>query len=330
MGFAEELLVRARKLNKKVVLPETEDERTLIAAATLIKEQVCRVVLVGKPDEINALAAKCGANLAGCEIMNPFDEKVSAPLAEKLYGYRKDKGLTQDQAKQLIKDYLYFATMLLKEGIVDGYVAGATHTTGENLRPGLQIVKAAPGLKTVSSFFVMVHPNPKWGENGVMIYSDCGMVEMPTAEQLADIAIASARSWKQLVGTEPRVAMLSYSTKGSAKSTDTEKVLKALDLAKKIEPTLCIDGEMQFDAAVIPSIGERKAKGSTVAGKANVFIFPDLDAGNIAYKITERLGGAQALGPLVQGMAKPAHDLSRGCSADDIVKVAAISAIMAV
>jgi phosphate acetyltransferase len=175
----------------------------------------------------------------------------------------------------------------------------------------------------------MIHPNPKFGENGVMIYSDCGMVEMPTAEQLADIAIASARSWKQLVGTEPRVAMLSYSTKGSAKSTDTEKVIKATELVKKFAPSLCIDGEMQFDAAIIPSIGERKAKGSSVAGKANVLIFPDLDAGNIGYKITERLGGAQALGPLVQGMAKPAHDLSRGCSADDIVKVAAISAIMA-
>ena len=197
--------------------------------------------------------------------------------------------------------------MLLKEGLVDGYVAGATHTTGDNLRPGLQIIKATPGLKTVSSFFIMVHPNPKFGENGVMIYSDCGMVEMPTAEQLADIAVASARSWRQLVGTEPRVAMLSYSTKGSAKSTDTEKVLKALDLAKKADPQLCIDGEMQFDAAVIPSIGERKAKGSPVAGKANVFIFPDLDAGNIGYKITRaprRRAGHRAAGP-GHGQARP-------------------------
>ncbi|MCX6910798.1 MAG: phosphate acetyltransferase [Verrucomicrobia bacterium] len=329
MGFAEELLARAKKLNKKVVLPETEDERTLQAAARLVKEQICRVVLVGVPDAIKADAKKCGADISGCEIMNPLDERSAAPFAEKLYGYRKDKGLTPDQAKQLIKDYLYFATMLLKEGVVDGYVAGATHTTGDNLRPGLQIVKAMPGLKTVSSFMIMIHPNPKFGENGVMIYADCGMVETPTAAQLADIAIASARSWKQLIGSEPRVAMLSYSTKGSAKSTDTEKVLKALELAKQTAPQLCIDGEMQFDAATIPSIGERKAKGSPVAGKANVFIFPDLDAGNIAYKISERLGGAQALGPLVQGMAKPAHDLSRGCSADDIVKVAAISAIMA-
>lgn len=330
MGFAEQLLERAKKLNRRVVLPETEDERTLHAAARLAQEKICQVVLVGVPDQIRADAAKCGADVSGCEILSPLDEKVSAPLAEKLYQYRKEKGLTQDQAGQLIKDYLYFATLLLKEGRVDGYVAGATHTTGDNLRPALQIIKAAPGLKTVSSFFVMIHPNPKFGDNGVMIYSDCGMVEMPTAEQLCDIALASARSWKQLVGTEPRVALLSYSTKGSAKSTDTEKVLQALALIKQADPKLFVDGEMQFDAAVIPSIGERKAKGSPVAGKANVFIFPDLDAGNIAYKITERLGGAQALGPLVQGMAKPAHDLSRGCNADDIVKVAAIAAIMSV
>jgi phosphate acetyltransferase len=329
MGFADELLLRAKKLNKRVVLPETEDERTLQAAGQLAKEQVCRVVLVGVPDQVRADAKKCGADVSGCEILSPLDEKVSGPLAEKLWQYRKDKGLTEDQARELIKDYLYFGTMLLKEGIVDGYVAGATHTTGDNLRPGLQIIKATPGLKTVSTFFIMVHPSPKFGENGVMIYADCAMVETPTAEQLADIAIASARSWRQLVGSEPRVAMLSYSTKGSAKSADTAKVLKALDLAKQADPQLCIDGEMQFDAAIIPSIGESKAKGSPVAGKANVFVFPDLDAGNIGYKITQRLGGAQAIGPLVQGMAKPAHDLSRGCSADDIVKVSAMAALMA-
>ena len=330
MSFVEELLAHAKKLNKKVVLPETEDARTLQAAATLVKEKICRVVLVGVPDQVRADAKKCGADISGCEIMSPLDEKLAGPLAEKLYLYRKEKGLTLDQARELIKSYLYFGTMLQKEGIVDGYVAGATHTTGDNLRPALQIIKAKPGLKTVSTSMVMVHPNPKWGENGVMIFSDCAMVEMPTAEQLADIAIASAGMWKQLVGTEPSVAMLSYSTKGSANSTDTQKVLKAVELVKKAAPALCVDGEMQFDAALIPSIGERKAKGSPVAGKANVFIFPDLDAGNIGYKIAERLGGAQALGPLVQGMAKPAHDLSRGCSADDIVKVTAISAIMAV
>jgi phosphate acetyltransferase len=329
VGFTDELIARAKKLNKKVVLPETEDERTLHAAARIVKEEIARVVLIGDPDQVRTDAKKAGADVSGCEILSCTDPKECETLAKQLFEIRKAKGLTLEQAGELVHDHLYFATMLLKLGRVDGYVAGATHSTGDNLRPGLQIVKGAPGIKTVSSFFLMVHPNPKWGENGVMVYSDCGMVEMPTAEQLADIAISAARSFKQLVGPEPRVAMLSYSTKGSAKSTDTEKVLKALDLAKQADPKLIIDGEMQFDAAVMPGVAERKCKGSLVGGRANVFIFPDLDAGNIAYKITERIGGAQALGPLVQGMAKPAHDLSRGCSADDIVKVAAITAIMA-
>jgi phosphate acetyltransferase len=330
MGFAEQLLERARQLNKRVVLPETEDDRTLQAAARLTRDRICQVVLIGEPDRVQADAKKCGADLSGCQIMSPLDAKVAAPLAQKLFEYRKEKGLTLDQAQELIKDYLYFATMLLKEGQVDGYVAGATHTTGENLRPALQIVKAAKGLKTVSTFFLMLMPDKKWGEQGVLLYSDCGMNEMPTAEQLADIAVASASTFRQLVGTEPRLAMLSYSTKGSAKSTDTEKVIKATQLARQIAPNIVIDGEMQADAALIPSVGERKCKGSPVAGRANCLIFPDLDAGNIGYKLTERLAGAQALGPLVQGMAKPAHDLSRGCSADDIVKVAAVAAIMSV
>lgn len=330
MGFAEQLLERARKLNKRIVLPETEDDRTLQAAARLTIEGICQVTLVGEPDRINADAKKCGANLSKCQILSPLNPASSEPLAQKLFEYRKEKGVTLDQARVLIKDYLYFATMLLKEGQVDGYVAGATHTTGENLRPALQIIKAAKGLKTVSTFFLMLMPDAKWGEKGVLLYSDCGMNEMPTAEQLADIAVASASTFRQLVGPEPRVAMLSYSTKGSAKSSDTEKVIKATQLAKQIAPDLIIDGEMQGDAALIPSVGERKCKGSPVAGRANCLIFPDLDAGNIAYKLTERLAGAQALGPLVQGMAKPAHDLSRGCSVDDIVKVAAVSAIMAV
>jgi phosphate acetyltransferase len=329
MGFAEDLCLRAKQLNKKVVLPETEDDRTLQAADRLTGEGIARVVLIGDPDQVRAAAQKAGADVSRCEILSPLDAKEAGPLAEQLYQLRKEKGVTPEKARELIKDYLYFGTMLLKVGRVDGYVAGATHTTADNLRPALQLVKAAPGLRTVSSFFIMIHPNPRWGEKGVMLYSDCGMVEMPTAEQLADIAVASARSFRQLVGAEPRVAMLSYSTKGSGKSTDTEKVIKATALARQAAPDLIIDGEMQADAALVPSVGERKCKGSSVAGRANCLIFPDLDAGNIGYKITERLGGAQALGPLVQGMAKPAHDLSRGCSADDIVKVAAIAAIMA-
>lgn len=329
MNFADQLVEKAKKLNKKIVLPETEDERTLQAASRLVKEKICRVVLVGEPDRINSDAKSWSIDISGCEIMSPKNKELSEPLAEKLYQYRKEKGMTPEKARELIQDYLYFGTMLLKEGIVDGYVAGATHTTADNLRPALQIIKAMPGIKTVSTFFLMVHPDPKWGHNGVLLYADCGMNEMPSAEQLADIAVTSARTWKQLIGTEPRVAMLSYSTKGSAKSPDTEKVVKATELAQKMAPDVLIDGEMQADAALIPSVAERKCKGSKVAGRANVLIFPDLDAGNICYKITERLAGAQAIGPLVQGMAKPAHDLSRGCSADDIVKVAAVAAIMA-
>ncbi|MCF7709487.1 MAG: phosphate acetyltransferase [Verrucomicrobia bacterium] len=329
MSFAEQLVERARNLEKRIVLPETEDERTLKAAEVLVNERIVDVVLVGDPDKITSDAKDAGADVSGCEIISPSDKSVSAPLAEKLYQLRKAKGMTQEQAEELIKDYLYFGTMLLKEGRVDGYVGGASHTTSDNLRPALQVIKARPGLKTVSSFFLMIHPDPKWGENGVMLYSDCGMVEMPTAEQLADIAAASAKTFNQLVNAEPRVAMLSYSTKGSASSPDTEKVLRALALVKENAPDLVVDGEMQVDAALIPSVGERKCKGSPVAGKANCLIFPDLDAGNIGYKITERLGGAQALGPLVQGMAKPTHDLSRGCSVDDIVKVCAVAAVMA-
>jgi len=329
MSFADDLLARAKRLNKVIVLPETEDARTLVAADRLTKAGIARVILVGKPEQIRADAQAAGADVSRCELLSPFDDAQAAPLADTLFQLRKDKGLTPDKARELIRDYLYFGTMLLKVGRADGYVAGATHTTADNLRPALQIVKATPGLRTVSSFFIMILPDTRWGENGVLLYADCGMVEMPTAEQLADIAVASAKSFRQLVGAEPRIAMLSYSTKGSAKSTDTEKVIKAAALAKQMAPDLVLDGEMQADAALIASIGERKCKGSPVAGKANCLIFPDLDAGNIAYKITERLAGAQALGPLVQGMAKPAHDLSRGCSADDIVKVAAIAAIMA-
>ena len=329
MGFAEELLVKAKHLNKTIVLPESDDDRTLQAADRLTRDGICRVVLVGHRDQIQADARKAGADVSRCAIFSPADESESGPLAQKLHELRKDKGLTLEAAREHLRDNLYFATMLLKVGRVDGYVAGATHTTGDNLRPALQIIKATPGLRTVSSFFLMVFPEPKWGHNGVLLYSDCGMVEQPTAEQLADIAVASARTFRQLVGPEPRVAMLSYSTKGSANSPDTQKVVKAAELAKKMAPDIILDGEMQADAALIPKIGERKCKGSPVAGRANCLVFPDLDAGNIAYKLTERIGGAQALGPLVQGMAKPAHDLSRGCSADDIVKVAAIAAIMA-
>ncbi|MFH1024170.1 MAG: phosphate acetyltransferase [Planctomycetota bacterium] len=331
MGFAEELVRKASRLNKKIVLPESEDERTLRATERLTRENIAKIVLVGDPDKVRDAAKKAGADISGAELHSLADTARTAPLAEKLHEIRKAKGMTREEAFEQIKCPLYYSTMLLKTGYVDGYVAGGGfHSTAQKLRPPLQIIKAAPGITTVSTFFIMVHPDEKWGEKGIFAFADCAMVEMPTAEQLADIAVASGRSFKQLVGAEPRVAMLSYSTKGSGKSSDVEKVIKATELAKKAAPDMAIDGELQFDTAIIPAIAERKCKGgSPVAGKANVFIFPDLDTGNVAYKIAERLGGAQAIGPLVQGMAKPTHDLSRGCSADDIVKVCAAAAVMA-
>jgi phosphate acetyltransferase len=329
VAFTETLLERAKALKRRVVLPEVEDERTLKAAAHLTKNKIVEVVLVGEPDQVKSAAGAAGADVSQCEIISPTQSKDVEPFAAKLYALRKHKGLTTDQAREQITDHLYFATMLLKEGRVDGYVAGASHTTAENLRPPLQIVKAAPGINTVSSFFLMVHPDSKWGVNGVLLFADCAMVEKPTAEQLADIAISSAKSFKQLVGAEARVALLSYSTKGSAKSSDTEKVLQALELVRKNAPHVAVDGELQADAALISSVAEKKCKGSAVGGKANCLIFPDLDAGNIGYKLVQRLAGAMAIGPMVQGMAKPAHDLSRGCSAEEIVLVSAVAAIMA-
>lgn len=295
----------------------------------MIQEQgIANVVLVGNKDDIKKLGGDL--DISKAKIVDPanferFDEYVNT-----LYELRKAKGMTQEQAKKILSENpLYFGIMMVKMGEADGMVAGAINSTANTLRPALQILKTAPGAKLVSAFFVMVVPDCEYGENGVFIYGDSGLVENPNAEELSEIAIASSKSFKSLVQAEPVVAMLSYSTYGSAKSVLTEKVIEATKLAKEKAPELQLDGELQADAAIVPSVGASKAPGSNVAGKANVLIFPDLNCGNISYKLTQRLAKAEAYGPIIQGIAKPVNDLSRGCSAEDIVGVVAITCVQA-
>lgn len=318
---------RAAALNKRIVLPEGEDSRVVKAAAEAVRQKIARIVLLGDPDEI--AKANPGVDLSGVEIVDPAKSEKRAEYAALLYSLRKAKGMTEEEAEKLSYDKTYFGVLMLKSGDVDGLVSGACHSTANTLRPGLQIVKAAPGVPLVSSYFLMIAPNGgnQYCEDGAFIYSDCGLNENPTSEQLADIAIISAKTAKMIAGMEPRVAMLSFSTKGSAKHADIDKVTTALALAKEKAPDLEIDGELQLDAAIVPSVAKSKAPGSKVAGHANVLIFPDLDAGNIGYKLTERLGGFQAVGPLCQGFAKPINDLSRGCKAEDVVAAVAITAL---
>ncbi|EGD45704.1 phosphate acetyltransferase [Ruminiclostridium papyrosolvens DSM 2782] len=328
MNFLEQIVSRAKKDIKTIVLPESNDIRTLKAAAMIQEQGIANVVLVGNKDDIKKLGGDL--DISKAKIVDPanferFDEYVNT-----LYELRKAKGMTQEQAKKILSENpLYFGIMMVKMGEADGMVAGAINSTANTLRPALQILKTAPGAKLVSAFFVMVVPDCEYGENGVFIYGDSGLVENPNAEELSEIAIASSKSFKSLVQAEPVVAMLSYSTYGSAKSVLTEKVIEATKLAKEKAPELQLDGELQADAAIVPSVGASKAPGSNVAGKANVLIFPDLNCGNISYKLTQRLAKAEAYGPIIQGIAKPVNDLSRGCSAEDIVGVVAITCVQA-
>ena len=332
MEFIDKIKSLASKSIKNIVLPETEDIRTLQATEIIIKEKFANVTLLGNEWEMRKIAAHNNINLDGAIIIDPNTSSKLEYYAEKLYELRKEKGMTLENALKLLKENSrYFATMMVKLGDADGYVSGASHPTADTLKPALQIIKGAPGVKTVSAFFIMDVPDKTFGENGVFIYADSGMNENPTAEQLSDIAITSSKSFCELVnplGTA-RVAMLSYSTKGSAHSELTEKVVNATNLAKAKAPELILDGELQLDAAIVPEVAERKAPGSPVAGKANILVFPDLDAGNIGYKLTQRLAHAKAYGPLCQGLAKPVNDLSRGCSAEDIVGVVAITCVQA-
>jgi phosphate acetyltransferase len=331
MSFIETVKAKAKANPKTVVLPESYDERMLLAAEKITKEGLAKLTILGNPAKVKAEAAAKSVDLTGVTILDPAVAPKLDAYVDKLVEMRKAKGLTQADAKKLLTapDHLFFAGMMVREGDIDGCVAGATSTTGNVLRAGIQTVGTAPGFRTVSSFFVMITKNPNFGDNGILFFADCGVNPNPDAQALGEIAVATARNYNALIGVDARVAMLSFSTKGSASHPDVDKVLKAMSVAKELDPSILIDGELQADAALIPSIGEKKAPGSPVAGKANVLIFPDLDSGNIAYKLTERIGGAEAYGPLIQGMARPVNDLSRGCSVEDIVNVAAITVLEA-
>lgn len=329
MSFIENVKEKAKQQIKTIVLPEGNDIRTLQAAAIALKEKYANIIILGNTANIQEMANANKLDISNATIINPIKSKKYETYVQKFYELRKAKGMTLEKAQEIMKDETYFGMMMVKQGDGDGLVSGACHSTSDTLRPALQILKTAPGTKLVSAFFVMVVPNCEYGENGIFIFSDSGLNEYPDADALSEIAISSAKSFEQLVGAQPKVAMLSYSTYGSAHSPLTDKVVEATKLLKKKDPNLICDGELQLDAAIIPEIAASKAPGSQVAGKANTLIFPDLDAGNIGYKLVQRLAKAEAYGPLCQGIAKPVNDLSRGCSSEDIAGVIAITAVQA-
>ena len=329
MSFVETMKEKARQNIKTILLPESEDVRVIQAAADVEEEGFAKAVLIGNEENVKQIALDNNIDVSKVTIINPLKSEKFGEYSNKFYELRKAKGMTPEKAKEIMKEPIYFGTMMVKVGDADGIVSGACHPTAHTLRPALQILKTAPGTKLASAFFLMVTKCPEYGEDGVFIFADSGMNEYPDADGLSEIAISSAKSFKQLVGKEPRVAMLSYSTYGSASSPLTEKVIEATRILKEKAPDLLCDGELQLDAAIIPEVAERKAPGSSIAGKANVLIFPDLDAGNIGYKLVQRFGRAEAYGPLCQGIAKAVNDLSRGCSSDDIVGVVAITSVQA-
>ena len=325
MGFIDEIKMKSKQDIKTIVLPESLDERTLKAANQILKEGFARIILIGNEEEIKAK----GIDVTGAMIVDPAKSDKYEEYVNKFYELRKEKGMTLEKAKELILDPVYFGMMMVKNNNADGLVSGACHSTADTLRPALQILKTAPGTKLVSTFFVMVVPDCKYGDNGTFIFSDCGLIENPDSEQLSEIAISSAKSFENLVGKDAKIGMLSYSTMGSAKSELTDKVILATNLVKEKMPEMNIDGELQLDAAIIPEVGKFKAPESRVAGQANTLIFPDINSGNIGYKLTQRLAKAEAYGPLTQGIAKPVNDLSRGCSTEDIIGVVAITCLQA-
>ena len=329
MTFIETIKEKAKKEIKNIILPEGNDLRTLQAASIALKEEYANITILGNVEHIKKMASENNLDIEKATIINPLESEKYEEYVRAFYELRKAKGMTLEQAHDVIKDETYFGMMMVKQGDGDGLVSGACHSTSDTLRPALQILKTAPGTKLVSAFFVMVVPNCEYGENGIFVFSDSGLNEYPDADALSEIAISSAKSFEQLVGKESKVAMLSYSTYGSAHSPLTDKVVEATKLLKQKAPDLICDGELQLDAAIIPEIAASKAPGSKLAGQANTLIFPDLDAGNIGYKLVQRLAKAEAYGPLCQGIAKPVNDLSRGCSSEDIAGVIAITAVQA-
>jgi phosphate acetyltransferase len=331
MHLVDQIKAKARESLQTVVLPESYDDRMIEAAGQIVADGLAKVVLLGDPAALAAKAKELGASLDGVELLDPKSSTTLDSYVDELVVLREKKGLTPAQAKETLtgEDNLFFGAMMVRKGDAGGMVAGAYNTTGDVLRAAFQVIGTAPGIKTVSSVFLMVTKNPDFGENGVLCFADCAVNPNPNAQALAEIAISTAASCKSFLGVDARVAMLSFSTKGSASHEDADKVLEALKIAQEAAPDLQIDGELQADAALLPKVGEKKAPGSAVAGKANTLIFPDLDAGNIGYKLVERVAGAEAVGPIVQGLAKPVNDLSRGCSIDDIISVSAITAVQA-
>ena len=328
MGFIDVIKERARADKKVIVLPESEDRRTYEAAAQIMKEGIADLVIVGTEAQVAEVGA--GLDLTGVKIVDPATNPKTAEYIDKLVELRSKKGMTKEQATEiLMNNYLYYGVMMIKMEDADGMVAGACHSTADTLRPCLQILKTKPGTKLVSAFFLMVVPDCEYGANGTFVFADSGLEQNPDPEKLAAIAYSSAESFELLVQQPAKVAMLSHSTMGSAKHADVDKVVEATRIVKEAHPELMVDGEMQLDAAIVPSVGKSKAPNSPVAGEANVLVFPDLDAGNIGYKLVQRLAKAEAYGPVTQGIAKPVNDLSRGCSAEDIVGVVAITAVQA-
>ena len=328
MSYIDMIKERARLDKKTIVLPESNDKRTLLAAARIVEEGIADIIMIGDEEKIMDGAGWLEVDLSKVKVVNPKTTPKLDDYVNLLYETRKAKGMTPEKAREiLLNDYLTFGIVMVKANDADGMVAGACHSTADTLRPALQILKTAPGVKLVSAFFVMDTVFKDQGENGTFLFADCGLNQNPNPEELAAIAESSAESYRMLTGNEPRVAMLSHSSKGSAKHADVDKVVEATRIAKEANPDLALDGELQLDAAIVPSVGASKAPDSKVAGKANVLIFPDLDAGNIGYKLVQRLAKAEAYGPMTQGIAAPVNDLSRGCSAEDIVGVVAITAV---